>query len=144
MVAKQGFHEDLNRHQDVQAGSERGFGIVFAVVFALIGLWPLTGDGGVRIWALAIAGAFLFIGFVFPRLLKPLNILWFKFGMLLHKVVTPLIMGLIFFVTVTPIALIMRATGKRLLNLQFDEQARSYWVERQPPGPAPETMRNQF
>jgi len=127
----------------VKAGSERGFGIVFAVVFAGIGLYPVWDGAPVRWWALAIAGAFLAIAALAPALLKPLNRVWFALGLLLHKVVSPLVMGLMFFAAVTPTALIMRMLGKDPLRLRFDKQAKTYWIERQP-GPAPETMRNQF
>lgn len=144
MGKKTASHESFDRRDDVMVGTERSFGIVFAVVFAVIGLWPLLGDAGPRIWALAAAFVFLALALVFPRLLKPLNIVWFKFGMLLHHVVTPLIMGLLFFVTVTPIALLMRLFGKRPLDLGFDTEAKTYWIERDPPGPEPETMPRQF
>lgn len=144
MAKSQGFHEDLERDDTPKAGSERGFGIVFAVVFAVIGLWPLLDGGPVRIWALAVAGVFLAAGLLVPAVLRPLNRLWFLFGMALHKVVSPLVMGLLFYLTVTPIALIMQIVGKDPLNRRFNKDAKSYWIEREPPGPAPETMRQQF
>ena len=144
MAQNPSFHEDLSRSGDVKVGSERGFGIVFAVVFAIIGLWPLLGDGPVRLWSLGVAAGFLAAAFLVPAALRPLNKLWFKFGLVLHKIVNPLVMGLLFFVTVTPTALIMRALGKDPLNRRFDPNADSYWIPRDPPGPAPETMRNQF
>jgi hypothetical protein len=77
-------------------------------------------------------------------LLRPFNRLWFRFGLLLSRVVNPLVMGLLFYFTVTPIGLIMRALGKDPLRLRFDRGARTYWIDRQPPGPEPETMRQQF
>ncbi len=144
MARKPAFHEDFNRKDEVETGSERGFGLVFAVVFAIVGLYPLLKDAGVRPWALAIAGVFLGLALVAPRLLKPLNKLWFRFGMALNAIVTPLVMGLLFYVTVTPIALAMRLAGKDPLRLGFDSAAPSYWIERQPPGPDPQTMRRQF
>ena len=144
MAEPQGFHEKLDRAGDVKAGSERVFGSVFAAVFALIGLWPLLSAGGVRPWALIVAALFIAAAHFAPRALKPLNRLWFLFGMLLHKIVNPLVMALLFFVTVTPIAILMRLAGKDPLRLKFDRAAKSYWIERTPPGPAPETMRNQF
>ncbi len=144
MTRKPGFHESYDRSESVEVGSERSFGLVLAVVFALIGLWPLIDDTPIRVWALAASGGFLTVALVMPRLLLPLNKLWFAFGMLLHKVVTPLIMGLLFFVTIMPIGLIMRVMGKTPLPLGFDEDAKSYWIERDPPGPDPDSMRNQF
>ena len=136
--------EDFIRDEDVKVGSERSFGLVFAAVFAIIGLWPLVGGEIVRFWALGVAGGFLAVGLVYPRALRPLNLIWFRFGLLLHKIVNPLIMGLLFYVTIMPIGLIMRALGKDPLHRRFDPDADSYWVQRTPPGPAPETMKNQF
>ena len=140
----QGFHEDFGRSDEVKGSSDRTFGLVFTVLFTLIGLWPLIGGAGVRVWSLAIAAAFLALALVKPALLRPLNRLWMRFGLLLHKVVSPLIMGLLFYVTVTPIGLLMRLVGKDPLGRGFDPEAESYWIQRDPPGPAPETMKNQF
>ncbi len=144
MPKSQAFHEDFGRKDVPRSGSERGFGIVFAVVFAIIGVWPLLDGGPIRLWALAGAGVFLAAGLFLPVVLRPLNRLWFLFGMALHKVMSPLVMALLFYLTVTPIALIMRIVGKDPLNRRFDPRAKSYWVERHPAGPAPETMRQQF
>ena len=140
----QGFHEDFGRSDEVKGSSDRTFGFVFTVLFAVIGLWPLMGGGGVRLWSLALAGSFLALALVRPSLLRPLNRLWMKFGLLLHMIVNPLVMGLLFYVTVTPIGLVMRLVGKDPLGRRFDPAAESYWVLRDPPGPAPETMKNQF
>jgi len=138
------FHEDFDRADGPKSGSERGFGIVFAVVFTIIGLVPLVDGGVFQLWALITAGIFLCAGLFVPIVLKPLNRIWFLFGMALHKVMNPLIMGLLFYLTVTPIALMMRIAGKDPLNRRFDAKAKSYWIVREPPGPAPETMRQQF
>ena len=137
-------HEDITRHHAVKSSSDRSFGVVFAVVFALVAVWPLTGDGEIRLWAATVAAAFLVAALAWPPLLAPLNRLWTRFGLLLHGIVNPIIMGLLFFLTVTPVGLIMRLTGKDPLGLRRDPGAKSYWVERRPPGPAPDTMRNQF
>ncbi len=139
-----GFHEDLSRGDVAEGGSERGFGLVFAVVFAGLGLWPALSGEGIRLWALGLAALFLLAAVVRPAALGPLNRLWLKFGRLLHGIVTPLIMGLLFFAVVTPTALIMRALKKDPLNLRFRPEARTYWIARRPPGPDPESMRNQF
>ncbi len=144
MSEKQSLHEDFGREDGPKAGSERGFGIVFAVVFVLVGLWPLWDGGPVRNWALIVAAVFLAAAFLLPAVLRPLNRLWFLFGLALHKVMSPLVMGLLFYQTVTPIALIMRAVAKDPLHRKFDRQVKSYWVVRDPAGPAPETMRQQF
>jgi hypothetical protein len=131
----------------IATSSDRSFGIVFAVVFAIIGLWPvLFGDTarGARGWSLAIAAAFLVVALVRPGLLAPLNRLWTKFGLLLHRIVSPLVMGLLFFAVITPMAVAIRLTGKDLLQLKHDPEAESYWIPRVPPGPAPETIKNQY
>ena len=141
-------HENLTERENVKVGTERGFGLVFAVVFIVISLLPLftmsDQEGQLRIWALVVAGFFAGTALTMPRLLAPLNKLWFRFGLLLHKIVNPLIMGVLFFVTVTPIGLIMRSMGKTPLKLGFDKNADTYWITRTPPGPAPETMKRQF
>ena len=144
MIKLYKFHEDFGRDDGAKAGSERSFGVVFAVVFVIIGLLPLWDGGPLRLWALIVAGAFLAAGLFVPVILRPLNRLWFLFGIALHKVMSPLIMGLMFYLTVTPIALIMRMVGKDPHNRRFDPNTKSYWVKRDPPGPAPETMRQQF
>lgn len=128
----------------IPMGSERSFGLVFTAVFIIIGLWPLKVGGDMRLWALGVASAFLIIALVAPRALRPLNLLWFKFGQLLHHVVTPVVMGLLFFLVVTPVGLLMRATGKDPMRLRRDPTAASYWIERSPPGPPPDSMKNQF
>lgn len=137
-------HEDFKREGAVKAGSERAFGVVFAVVFTIVGLWPLIDGGAVRIWALVVGALVVSAAVVAPVVLKPLNRLWFLLGMALHKVVNPLVIGFLFYLTVTPMALFMRLAGKDPLRLKFDRQAKSYWIERQPAGPAPESMRHQF
>ncbi|MDA0703687.1 MAG: SxtJ family membrane protein [Proteobacteria bacterium] len=141
----QNFHEDFGREEEVNGSSDRGFGQVFAVVFAIVAFWPLTGAGGsVHLWSLGLAIAFLAIAYLRPSLLAPLNWVWTRFGLLLHRIVNPLVMGMLFYLTVTPMGLIMRALGKDLLRLKRDPEAKTYWIEREPPGPAPDSMSNQF
>ena len=142
-MAKAAAHENFER-DDVRVGSERAFGIVFAVVFAIVALWPLIGGGGIRYWAVGIAVAFLAAALIRPAILRPLNLVWFKIGLLLHHVVNPLVMGLIFVVGVIPTALVMRARGRNSMRLDAAKAAGTTWVERVPPGPAPETMKNLF
>jgi hypothetical protein len=137
-------HENLVRQDVSIVGSERGFGIVFAVFFVIIGIFPLMDALPVRFWAMGLSASFLAAAFFAPDLLKPLNRCWHSFGLMLQKVVNPLVMGLLFFFTVTPIALIMRLFGKDPLQQQFIPAAKSYWIERDPPGPAPDSMRQQF
>lgn len=137
-------HERLTAEEDVRVGSNKSFGITFAVVFALIGLFPLLHGGHIRLWALAIGAIFAAIAFIRPALLAPLNKVWFRFGMLLHKIVNPLILGLMFFVIITPLALVIRLFGGKLMALDFDKSQSSYWVRRSPPGPEAQSIRNQF
>ena len=118
--------------------------MVFTVVFLLIGLWPLLGELPVRSWALVIAGCVFAITLIAPRLLRPLNLIWFKFGLLLHKIVNPIIMGLLFVFTIIPMALVFRLIGKDPLDRKFDPDSDTYWIRREPSGPAPESMKNQF
>jgi len=137
-------HERFDRKHEVKTSSDRAFGVVFAVVFALVGLAPAIDGGGVRWWAVALAGVLAVVTGVAPRLLAPANRLWSRIGLLLHRVVSPLVTGFLFFAVVTPTGLIMRALGKDPLRLKFDRGAPSYWIERAPPGPEPSSMSNQF
>ncbi|WP_374630818.1 SxtJ family membrane protein [Ferrovibrio sp.] len=137
-------HESMIREEKVKLGSDRSFGLVFAAVFGLIGAWQIWHQRQWGWYVLAAGLAFLATALFAPKLLSPLNHLWFRFGLLLHKVVNPIIMGLLFFGSILPIGLIMRAFGKRPLNLKYQPQAQSYWVRRDPPGPPPESFRNQF
>ena len=137
-------HESIQSHRKVTVGTERNFGIVFAVVFAMIGLARLYRGGPVRWWAIALSAAFLICAFVAPRLLRPLNHLWFKFGLLLHHVVNPIIMGALYFGAVVPMGLLVRALGKDLLHLRFDKATASYWIRRDAPAPPPGGMTKQF
>ena len=118
--------------------------LVFAAFFAIVGLLPLVLGGTVRIWALAIAIAFAVAGLLFPSLLAPLARLWARIGAFLHRVVSPIVLGVMFFLVVTPIGLLMRGFGKDPLRLKFDRTAESYWIPREPPGPAPDSLKNQF
>lgn len=129
---------------EVVMGSERGFGQVFAGFFALVAVLPLFKGGELRLWALGLAAVFLVLAYAAPKVLRPLNVVWFKIGMVLHHVVTPVVMGLLFFVVVTPVGALMRLTGKDPMRLKRDPAARSYWIVREPPGPAPDSMKNQF
>jgi hypothetical protein len=144
MKASPAVHEDFSREQAVQGSSDRAFGLTFAAIFALFALWPLVRHRPARSWALAVAVVFLVPALVRPHVLGPLNRLWLRLGLLLQRLVTPVVMALLFYGTVTPIALVLRLLGKDLLRLRVDRGAASYWLERRPPGPAPDTMRNQF
>jgi len=125
---------------NIKISSNKSFGIVFFVVFLLIGLYPLIHDENIRIWSLIISCIFLVLGFLNSSILTPLNLLWFKFGILLGKLISPIIMGFVFFLVVTPTGLIMRLFKKDLLKLKKNN-AKSYWIER---SINESNMKNQF
>ena len=125
---------------NVKIGSNRSFGIVFFIVFLLIAIYPLINQEELRIWSLLISLLFLILGIINSKVLSPLNKVWFKFGIFLGKIISPIIMGIIFFFVVTPIAFLMRILKKDLLNLKYNKNS-SYWIEKTDPK---STMKNQF
>ena len=125
---------------DIKISSNRSFGIVFFIVFLLIALYPLTYSQDIRIWSVIISIIFLVLGLFNSKILTPLNKLWFKFGIFLGKIISPIIMGIIFFLVVTPIGLLMRLLGKDLINLKYNNN-KSYWIEKTGPK---SKMKNQF
>ena len=125
---------------NIKSSSNRSFGIVFFVVFLFIAIYPLNYNGEIRLWSIIISLIFLILGLLRSKILTPLNILWFKFGIFLGKIVSPIIMGLIFFLVVTPIGILMRILGKDLLNLKYNLN-KSYWIEKSGPK---SKMKNQF
>ena len=124
--------------------SDRSFGLVFSIFFFLIAVFPLLSGGAMRLWALIFAICFLFIAIISPGMLAPANRIWMKFGDLLHRISSPIALGIVFFVAVMPIGLLMRLLGKDQLRLRFDPTAESYWIRREPPGPAANSLNNQF
>lgn len=135
---------EFSGNTEIKMGSERSFGLVFAAVFLIIALSPLTGDGGVRIWALAVGGAFAVAALAAPDILRPLNRLWFRLGLVLNKIVSPIVMGIIFFLTVTPIALIRRARNGDPLKQKLEPDAETYWMAVDPEHAARSSMKKQF
>ena len=125
---------------DIKISSNRSFGIVFFVVFFLVAIYPLINGSELRLWSLFISIIFLILGLVNSKILNPLNKLWFKFGIFLGKIISPLVMGIIFFLVVTPIGLLMRLLNKDLLKLKFNSNS-SYWIEKNEPK---SKMKNQF
>ena len=125
---------------DIKISSNRSFGIVFFVVFVLIAFYPLINQGDIRIWSLIVSLIFLVLGLLNSKILNPLNKVWFKFGIFLGKIVSPLVMGIIFFFVVTPIGFLMRLLKKDLLNLKYKDN-KSYWIEKNEPK---SKMKNQF
>ena len=137
-------HEHFTGESSSEGSSDRSFCMVMAVFFLLVGLRPLIGSGRPRIWSLAVAAILALVGVVQPRLLHKLNLLWIALGILLAKIVNPLVMGAVYYLAITPAAFIMRLTGKDPMQRRYDKQADSYWIARQPPGPPPDTMSNPF
>ena len=137
-------HERLVGDAEIQVSSDRSFGVVSGVVLLGYGLWPLLHGASPRWWSFVVGGTFLLLALLFPQTLSLLNQLWLKVGCLLQRVMTTVVTGLLFYTSVTPMGLLLRRYGKDLLRLRRDPNARSYWIERLPPGPTPETMRNQF
>jgi len=137
-------HESFDRKAPVSSSSNRTFGLVFGAVFAIIAVWPWLFGGQIRIWSGIVGAVFALVAWLWPAVLAPLNRVWTRFGLLLHRVVSPVVLGVMFFVVLTPMGLIMRALGKDPLRLRMDRNAGSYWIDRRPPGPAPDTLNNQF
>ena len=137
-------HESYSREEQVEGSSNRAFGLVFVGFFALIGVMPAIFGGRLRLWALLLSIVVLLLTLLVPSALTPLNRLWMRFGLLLHRVVSPIVLGIMFFLVVTPTGWLMRAMGKDPLRLRRDPGAASYWIERVPPGPSPESLKNQF
>ena len=125
---------------DIKISSNKNFGIVFFIVFLLIGIYPFLNGNDFRIWSLLISLVFLILGLINSKILTPLNKLWFKFGLFLGKIVSPLVMGFIFFIVVTPTGIIMRLMRKDLLNLKYN-QKKTYWIDKTGPK---SKMKDQF
>ena len=124
----------------IKRSSNKSFGIVFCIAFLLIGIWPILNNESYRFWALVISLVFLILGLTNSKLLTPFNILWFKLGILLGKIVSPVVMGIIFFFVVTPTAILMRLFKKDLLNLKYND-SKSYWIKKDE---IKSKMKNQF
>ena len=125
---------------EIKRGSNRSFGIVFFIVFLLVSIYPILKGDDIRIWSLFIAIVFLILGLLNSKIITPLNIAWFKFGLILGKIVSPIVMGVIFFLIVTPISFIMKISRKDLLNLKYNNN-KSYWIPKDGPK---SKMKNQF
>ena len=125
----------------IKISSNRSFGLLFFVVFLIVSLWPLTHEGSIRIWSVIVSAVFLILGLINSRLLTPLNVLWFKLGMILGAIISPIVMGIIFFLVVTPIGFILRIMGKDLLNKKYEKKKETYWIKR---NASIGTMKRQF
>ena len=129
----------MNKNK-IQISSNRSFGIVFFIVFLIISTYPLIDGGNLRIWSLIVSVIFLILGLLNSNILAPFNKLWFKFGIFLGNIISPIIMGIIFFTVVTLTSFIMKLLGKDLLNLKKSKN-KSYWIEK---AKIKSTMKNQF
>ena len=129
------------KKDQVKVSSNRSFGFLFFVVFFVISLWPLKSQGDLRLWTLILSLVFLVLGVLNSKLLTPLNKLWFKFGILLGSIISPIVMGAVFFIIVTPMGLIMRFLGKDLLRINKNRTISTYWINRDK---QKNTMKKQF
>ena len=128
------------KNSKIKIGTNKSFGIVFFLFFLIVSIFPLFKDGNIRIWSLVISIIFLILGLLNSKILTPLNIIWFKFGIVLGSFVSPIVMGIVFFAIVTPTSLIMKVLGKNLLNLKKSNK-KTYWIER---SKIKSIMKNQF
>lgn len=128
----------------IGSSTDRNFGLVFAVFFLIVALSPLLHGNALRLWALGLAGVFLVLALAIPKLLSPLNRLWTHFGMLLHRIVSPVALAVLFYGVVTPTGLLMRLFGKDPLRLRLDKSTSSYWIQRSPSEPTPESLKLPF
>ncbi len=139
-----GGHEPPRRERTGTGSSDRGFGIVAAIVFAVIGAWPVIGGGMPAMWSLGVAALLAGLALIRPRTLAPLNRLWTRFGLLLHRVVSPCVLAMVYYLAVTPIGLLRRLLGHDPLALRLDRAAASYWQKRAPDADRSRSMNKQF
>ena len=135
---------DHSTHTQIEMGSERGFGIVFACVFIIIAVYPFFWGNPIRLWALTLSGLFAIIAFVNPSILRPLNLLWFKIGLLLGKIFTPVVMALLFVTTFVPVSIYLKIFGRDNMRLKIDKGEGTYWIIRSNIGNDNSNFKNQF
>tara|TARA_Y100000816_G_scaffold287994_1_gene271721 strand:- start:3473 stop:3865 length:393 start_codon:yes stop_codon:yes gene_type:complete len=129
------------KHKEIKTGSNKSFGIFFFVIFIIIALWPLLKNENIRIWSIIISIIFLTLGLLNSKILTPFNKLWMRLGILLGSIVSPIVMGVIYFGVITPIGLIMKLFGKDVLNLKLDKNKPTYWLKKDE---IKSKMKNQF
>jgi hypothetical protein len=137
-------HENLSRSHEIEGSSDRSFGLVFAGLFVVIALWPLLYGASPRGWSLGVAAAFALVALARPAWLARLNRAWLRLGLLLGAVMGPLALAILYYGVLVPIGLLLRVSGKDALRLTLDAKAQTYWIRRDPPGPPPDSMTNQF
>jgi hypothetical protein len=133
-----------NQSSPTPLPSNRSFGRLFVVVFALIGLWSLWRGGDTYLWWFGAAAIVLIVTLAVPDVLAPFNRAWMKLGELLGRIVSPVVLGFIFFLVITPFGVVKRLTGWDPMRRRFERDTTSYWIERDPPGPDPDSLPNQF
>tara|TARA_Y100000590_G_scaffold469648_1_gene658877 strand:- start:2926 stop:3297 length:372 start_codon:yes stop_codon:yes gene_type:complete len=121
--------------------SERNFGLIFSLVFFIIGLWPLIKGNEIRLWSIILAIILIIISLIVPKLLKPLNLIWFKFGNFMGKLLSPIFMMLLYIITILPTGTIIRLFQRDLLKQKIDKSCPSYWIDRKE---KIQPMKNQF
>tara|TARA_B100000131_G_C17809639_1_gene489109 strand:- start:107 stop:499 length:393 start_codon:yes stop_codon:yes gene_type:complete len=129
------------KQKEIKTGSNKSFGIVFFVIFIIIALWPLLKDENIRVWSIIVSITFLTLGLLNSKILTPLNKLWMRLGILLGAIVSPIVMGVVYFGVITPIGLIMKLFGKDVLNLKLDKNKPTYWLKKDE---IKSKMKNQF
>ena len=129
------------KQKEIKTGSNKSFGIVFFVIFIIVALWPLLKDENIRVWSLIVSIIFLTLGLLNSKILTPFNKLWMKLGILLGAIVSPIVMGVVYFGVITPIGLIMKLFGKDVLNLKIDKNKNTYWTLKKK---IPSKMKDQF
>jgi hypothetical protein len=129
---------------DIVGPSNKKFGLTFAIIFFVIGLFLWYEKAAVVFWPMVLGATFLGLGLFLPKSLNALNLLWLKFGLLLHRVTSPIILATMFYLLITPMGILMRVFGRCPIDKKFNAQLNSYWIVRDPPGSDPESMRNQF
>ena len=137
-------HEDFSRDQELKTPSNRAFGLVFVAVFLIVALWPLAFGDAPRWWSLIVSALVAAVTIMAPVLLNVPNRLWLRLGLLLNRIVSPVVIGVMFYVVVTPMGVLMRLLGKDVLRLRREQREASYWVKREPPGPKPDSLIHQF
>ena len=132
---------EKKNNYEIKISTEKNFGIVFSIFFLIISFYPLIYQKNINYWTLVISFIFLTLGIFFPKILKKPNYLWFKFGIFLGSIISPIIMGLVFFFTVTPTGIMMRLMGKDILKQKIDKKTYTYWINSEPKD---QSMKNQF
>lgn len=137
-------HETIIRDEAIEPGSDRSFGLIVGGILAAIGAYQYFAGGALFLWFLVPGLLLAATGLIYPSVLHPLNVGWMKLGLLLGRIVTPIVMFLVYVISIVPIGLLLRISGKDLLGLNRGTEKDSYWIERTPPGPPPESLKDQF